>query len=110
MFTFIFVFLLSKRRRTAIRMTKAACDSGTGGCRPLLGGILFSLVIKLLLQIRIPTLRHYELPVTLPNKRTLVTSAYANDITVFLTKDGEFSHLLHTSMINGAMSTANLNF
>jgi hypothetical protein len=74
-----------------------------------LGGILFSLVIKPLLQRRITTLRHHELPVTIPNKRTLVTGAYANDITVFLTKEGEFSHLLHTSMINGVMSTANLN-
>jgi hypothetical protein len=41
--------------------------------------------------------------------RTLVTSAYADDITVFITQDEGFPHLLQNFMIYGALSGATLN-
>jgi hypothetical protein len=54
-------------------------------------------------------LQEYGLTVPLSNNITLVTSAYADDVTVFLPKDEGFKHLLHTFMIYGAVSGATLD-
>jgi hypothetical protein len=51
----------------------------------------------------------HGLPVPGQYPLPLVTSAYANDITIFLTKDEGFLHLLNTFMIYGAISGATLN-
>jgi hypothetical protein len=54
-------------------------------------------------------LQEYGLPVPLSNNTALVTSAYTDDVTIFLTKDEEFKHLLHIFMTYGAVSGATLN-
>jgi hypothetical protein len=51
----------------------------------------------------------YGLPVPGQYPLPLVTSAYADDITIFLTKDEDLLHLLNTFMIYGAISGATLN-
>jgi hypothetical protein len=53
-------------------------------------------------------LQEYGLPVPLSNNSALVTNAYADDVTVFLTKDEGLKHLLHTFMIYEAVSGVTL--
>jgi hypothetical protein len=54
-------------------------------------------------------LRDYRLPVPSSINKTLVTSAYADDITVFITKDEGFPHLLQTFMAYSTQSGATLS-
>jgi hypothetical protein len=51
----------------------------------------------------------YGLPVPGQCPLPLVTSAYADDVTIFLTKDEGLLHFLNTFMIYGGISGATLN-
>jgi hypothetical protein len=74
-----------------------------------LSGSLFVLTIEPFLKMCNIALQERGLPVPLSNNTTLVTNAYADDVTVLLTKDEGIKHLLHTFMIYGAVSGATLN-
>jgi hypothetical protein len=74
-----------------------------------LSGPLFTLTIEPFLLLCNQKLRDYGLKIPSPMNRTLVTSAYADDITVFITQDEGFPHLLKNFMIYGALSGATLN-
>jgi hypothetical protein len=74
-----------------------------------LSGPLFTLTIVPFLLMCSHRLRDYGLPVPSSINRTLVTSAYADDITVFITTNEGFPHLLQTFMAYGAQSGATLN-
>jgi hypothetical protein len=66
-----------------------------------LSGPLFTLTIEPFLLLYNQKLRDYGLKIPSPMNRTLVTSAYADDITVFITHDEGFPHLLQNFMIMG---------
>jgi hypothetical protein len=74
-----------------------------------LSGPLFTLTIEPLLLMCNHNLRDYGLQVPSSINRTLVTSAYADDVTVFITQDEGFPHLLENFRVYGAVSGATLN-
>jgi hypothetical protein len=53
--------------------------------------------------------QNYGLTVPSSVEQTLVTTAYADDITVFITKNEGFPQLLQNFMTYGALSGATLN-
>jgi hypothetical protein len=72
-------------------------------------GPLFPLTIEPFLLVCSNTLQDYGLPVQSSIDRSLATSAYVGDITVLVTKDEGFPHLLQNFVVYGALSGATLN-
>jgi hypothetical protein len=69
-----------------------------------LSGPLFSLTIKPFLLMCNRSLQKYG--ITVPTSRS---TAYADDVTVFVTRNEGFPHLLHLFMVYGAFSGVTLN-
>jgi hypothetical protein len=80
------------------------CDKETP-----LSGPLFTSTIEPFLLLCNRTLREHGLKIPSSIDRTLVTSAYAHDITVFITEDEGVSLLVHNFMVYGALSGTTLN-
>jgi hypothetical protein len=74
-----------------------------------LSGPLFTLAIEPFLLLCNNNLREFGLKMPSCISRILVTSAYADDVTVFITKDEGFPLLLQNFMVYGAISGATLN-
>jgi exonuclease III len=74
-----------------------------------LSGPLFTLTTEPFLLLCNEKLRDYGLKIPSSQNETLVTSAYADDITVFITQDEGFTHMLQSFMVYGAISGARLN-
>jgi exonuclease III len=74
-----------------------------------LSGPLFTLTLEPFLIQCNNSMQQYGLPVPSNNHTTLVTTAYADDVTVFITHNKGFEQLLHNFMIYGALSGAALN-
>ena len=74
-----------------------------------LSGPLFTLTIEPFLLMCNKNLREYGLPLPPEDSNTLVTSAYADDVTVFISKEEGFQQLVKNFMIYGALSGAMLN-
>jgi hypothetical protein len=73
-------------------------------------GPLFTITIEPFLLLCNHNLRDYGLKIPPSISRTLVTSAYANDVTVFITKDEGFPLSLQNFVVYyGAISGATLN-
>jgi hypothetical protein len=75
----------------------------------LLSGPLFTFTTVPFLLLCNHNLRDYGLKIPSCINRALVTSAYADDIIVFITKDEGFPHLLQNFMVYSAISGATLN-
>jgi hypothetical protein len=69
-------------------------------------GTLFTLLLEPFLLLRNHNLRDYELKILSSIKRTLVTRAHADDITVFIIKNEGIPQLLQNLMFYGAISGA----
>jgi exonuclease III len=74
-----------------------------------LSGPLFTLTIEPFLLMCNHNLQNYGLTVPSSIHKTLVTTAYADDVTVFITRNEGFPQLLHNFMTYGALSGATLN-
>jgi exonuclease III len=74
-----------------------------------LSGPLFTLTIEPFLQTCNQNLSKYGIQLPSSNNRTLVTTAYADDVTVFLSQNEGLPKLLENFMAYGAISGAILN-
>jgi exonuclease III len=75
---------------------------------PLSGPIFILTLEPFLLQCN-HSMQRYGLKVPNYNHSTLVTTAYADDVTLFITQNEGFEQLVHNFMIYGALSGATLN-
>jgi hypothetical protein len=74
-----------------------------------LSGPLFTLTIEPFLLLCNDKLRDYGLKIPSSKSKTLVTSAHADDITLFIIQDEGFPHMLQSFMVYGGISGATLN-
>jgi hypothetical protein len=74
-----------------------------------LSGPLFTLTIETFLLMCNHNLQKYGITVPNSHSKTLVTTAYADNVTVFITRNEGFPQLIHIFMVYGALSGAILN-